>query len=157
METDVWSLAVDLHGFFKISTSRREDILDISALFEDETDLFFLRPVNTRWLSTEPVLERIANKWKTITQCFCTFVKNSTHQNKRTARNTARYQRIVEFLEPATNAIMYTTICWAIHLAKKTKTYLMMFQKEGPMVHMLWSQSCFLIKEIMEMFHNKAT
>ena len=42
LETDVWSLAVDLHGYFKISTSRREDILEISSLFEDETDLFFL-------------------------------------------------------------------------------------------------------------------
>ena len=28
-----------------------------------------------------------------------------------------------------------------------------MFQKEGPMVHKLWSSSCFLIREIMEMFH----
>ena len=90
LETDVWSLAVDLHLFFKISTSRREDIMEISSLYEDETDLFFLRPVDTHWLSTQPVLERIAIKWKTITQYFCTFVKNSTHQNERTARNTAR-------------------------------------------------------------------
>ena len=30
-----------------------------------------------------------------------------------------------------------------------------MFQKEGPMVHKLWSSSCFLIREIMEMFHRK--
>ena len=90
-----------------------------------------------------------------ITKYLCTFVKNSTHQNERTARNTARYQRILEFLEPAKNSIMYTNICWAIRIAKKTKSYLMMFQKEGTMVHKLWSQSCFLIKEIMEMFHKK--
>ena len=28
-----------------------------------------------------------------------------------------------------------------------------MLQKEGPMVYKLWSSSCFLIREIMEMFH----
>ena len=32
LETDVWSLALNLYGFFKISTSRREDILEIFAL-----------------------------------------------------------------------------------------------------------------------------
>ena len=36
LDTDVWSLAMDLHGYFKISTSRREDILEISSLFEDD-------------------------------------------------------------------------------------------------------------------------
>jgi len=62
LETDVWSLAVDLNLFFKIFTSRREDIMEISFLFEDETYLFFLRPVDSPWLLTQPVLERIANK-----------------------------------------------------------------------------------------------
>ena len=62
LDTDFWSLAMDLHGYFKISTSRREDILEISSLFEDETDLFLLRPVDTRWLLTQPVLERIQKK-----------------------------------------------------------------------------------------------
>ena len=33
LDTDVWSLAVDLHSFFKISTSWREDIMEISSLF----------------------------------------------------------------------------------------------------------------------------
>ena len=32
LKTDVWSLAVDLHGYFKISTSQREDILEISSI-----------------------------------------------------------------------------------------------------------------------------
>ena len=36
LDTDVWSLAMDLHGYFKISTLRREDILEISSLFEDD-------------------------------------------------------------------------------------------------------------------------
>ena len=115
-----------------------EKILWKFPLFEDETDLFFLRPVDTPWLSTQPVLERITNKWKTVPEYFCTFVKNSTHQNKKTARKTARYKRIVEFLEPSKNSITYSTICWAIHLAKKTKSYLTMFQREGPMVHKLF-------------------
>ena len=83
LDIDVWSFAVDLHGYFKISTSWREDILDISLLFESETDLFFLQPVDTHWLSTQPVLERIQKKWGTITQYFCTFVKNSYDQKKK--------------------------------------------------------------------------
>ena len=34
LETDVWSLAVDLHSFFKISTSRREDIIKFSLFLK---------------------------------------------------------------------------------------------------------------------------
>ena len=112
--------------------------------------------MDTRWLSTQPVLERIQKKWGTITQYFCTFVKNSNDQNEKNARKTARYKRILEFLEPGQNQLMYTTICWAIHLAKKTKSFLTMFQKEGPMVQRLWSASNVLVKTIMEMFLKKA-
>ena len=42
LDIDVWSFAVDLHGYFKIYTLRREDLLEISLIFEDESDLFFL-------------------------------------------------------------------------------------------------------------------
>ena len=42
LDIDVWSFAVDLHGYFKISTARQEDLLEIFSIFEDETDLFFL-------------------------------------------------------------------------------------------------------------------
>ena len=143
---------MELHGYFKQSTARREDLLEISSIFEDKSDLFFLQPVDTRWLSTQPVLERIQKKWGTITQYFCTFVKNSNDQNEKNARKTARYKRILEFLEPGQNQLTYTTICWAIHLAKKTKSFLTMFQKEGCMVHRLWSESNVLVSNIMEMF-----
>ena len=42
LNIDVWSFAVELHGYFKMSTACREDLLEISSLFEDETDLFLL-------------------------------------------------------------------------------------------------------------------
>ena len=42
LDIDVWSFAVKLHGYFKISTAYQEDLLEISSLFEDKTDLFFL-------------------------------------------------------------------------------------------------------------------
>ena len=35
LDIDVWSFAVDLHGYFKISTARQEDLLEISSIFED--------------------------------------------------------------------------------------------------------------------------
>ena len=95
-------------------------------------------------------------KWGTITQYFCTFVKNSNEQNEKNARKSDHYKRILGYMEPGQNSLTYTNICWAIHLAKKTKTFLKMFQKEGPMVHRLWSDSNVLVKNIMEMFVKKA-
>ena len=95
-------------------------------------------------------------KWATITQYFSTFVMNSNEQNEKNARKSDRYKRFLGYLEPGKNSLMYANICWAIHLAKKTKTFLMMFQKEGPMVHRLWSDSNVLVSNIMEMFVKKA-
>ena len=94
-------------------------------------------------------------KWGTITQYFCTFVKNSNEQNEKNARKSDHYKRILGYMEPGQNSLTYTNICWAIHLAKKTKTFLKMFQKEGPMVHRLWSDSNLLLSNIMEMFVKK--
>ena len=99
--------------FFKIFTSRKEDIMEISSLFEDETDLFFLRPVDTCWLSTQPVLERIVNKWKTITEYFCTFVKNSSHQNEKNARNCMIQE----------NSLIFETFSEFYHLFKHMLGY----------------------------------
>ena len=95
-------------------------------------------------------------KWRTITEYFCTFLKNSNDQNERNAWKTSRYKRILEFLEPGQNQLTYTTICWTIHLAKKTKSFLTIFQKEGPMVQRFWFSSNVLVKTIMEMFLKKA-
>ena len=95
-------------------------------------------------------------KWGTITQYFCTFIKNSNDQNEKNARKSDCYKRILGYLEPGQNQLTYTNICWAIHLAKKTKSFLTMFQKEGRMVHRLWSESNVLVSNIMEMFVKKA-
>jgi hypothetical protein len=147
----VFDFAVELHAYFKHSTPRREDLLVVGDLFDEETDLFCLRPCGTSWLSALPVLIRIVNKWETITTYFCEFVVKSTHQNDKRARETDRFKKIYNLLKPSQNAITFASISWAIHLATKTSTFLKMFQKEGPMVQKLWVQSALLLNDVMEM------
>lgn len=152
LDVDVWSLAVDLHAYFKLSTARREDLLDIGSIFEDETDLFLLRPVDTRWLTALPVLERISRKFKTLVHYFCEFVRNSNHPNERTARKSERYIRIYEFLKPSARSKTLANINWAIHLAGKTSNFLTIFQREAPMIHETWFRSAILLTDMAEIF-----
>ena len=73
--SDIEKFLVNVHGFFKLSTARREDVLKIREIFE-ENDQFFLRFVSSRWLTTGPVAERLVEHWASLREYFLTFLPN---------------------------------------------------------------------------------
>ena len=74
---DISSMLRKLHTWFKVSTARREDMAAIFALLE-EIDSFYLRLVDTRWLSMEPALERFLEHEGSTREYFFNFIPNST-------------------------------------------------------------------------------
>ena len=71
------TLLSSLHGFFNVSTARREEItdtaqelLDSLADFDEHLDQFFKPHVKTRWLERRPCLQRLVSIWTSIVQYF---------------------------------------------------------------------------------------
>ena len=68
LDMSLMSLLGNLHGFFKTSTARREDMVEVREELAEELedtytevlDQFFLRHVDTRWLESGPALQRLS-------------------------------------------------------------------------------------------------
>ena len=70
---------VDIHGFFKLSTARREDLDELRAELEAEGEKeFFHRHVASRWLTMGPTTERVLKHWKVLLEYFIGFLHKST-------------------------------------------------------------------------------
>ena len=148
--SDIEKFLVNVHGFFKLSTARREDILAIRELFE-ENDQFFLRFVSSRWLSTGPVAERLVEHWASLREYFLTFLPNQRDQSSKEATDTVRYQEIVQFLKPGKDVKNLARIQFLIHLCKLNKHFLLVFQREKPEIHMVFLECIELVSSYMKL------
>ena len=98
MTGNLVSLLGNLHGFFKTSTARREDMVevreDLAERLEDEftevLDQFFMRCVDTRWLESGPAIQRLLNHWDSTVEFFMAYLPNSTLQNNKMAIKSMR-------------------------------------------------------------------
>ena len=109
---DISSLLRKLHTWFKVSTARREDMAAIFALLE-EIDSFYLRLVDTRWLSMEPALERfLKHEGSTSREYFFNFIPNSKDQCNLNVKRTDTCKEIVHFLKPANHVLCQ--ICFVL-------------------------------------------
>ena len=145
---DLEKFMVNVHGFFKLSTGRREDVLMIREIFE-ENDQFFLRFVSSRWLSTGPVAERLVEHWESLRQYFLTFLPSQTDKASKDAMETIRYQEIVQILKPGRDKKNLARLYFLISLCKLNKPFLLMFQSEKPKIHLLYLECVNLINTYM--------
>ena len=146
--SDLEKFLVNVDGFFKLSTARREDMLALREAFE-ENDQFFLRYVSSRWLSTGPVAARVVEHWKSLTEYFLTFIPAQTDSSSKDAMDTARYREIVAMLKPANNQKNLTMFNFLIYLCKMNEPFLQVFQSEKPKVHRLYIDCIALIEAYM--------
>ena len=148
--SDIEKFLVNAHGFFKLSTARREEILKIRVMFE-ENDQFFLRFVSSRWLSTGPVAERLVEHWASLREYFLTFLPSQTDKSSKDAMDTVRYQEIVQFLKPGKDVKNLARLHLLIYLCKLNKPFLTVFQSEKPKIHVLYLECVKLISSYMQL------
>jgi hypothetical protein len=92
------TLLGQLHGFFKTSTARREDMVEVREelaerledTFDEVLNQFFLRHVDTRWLESGPCIKRLLEHWESTVEYFMTYLPNSTLQNNKKAVKTKK-------------------------------------------------------------------
>ena len=146
--SDIEQFLVNAHGFFKLSTSRREDVLKLREIFE-ENDQFFIRFVSSRWLTTGPVAERVVQHWQSLTEYILTFLPSQDDKCSKDAMETLRYQQMKVFLKPANNQKNLARLHFLIHLCKLNSPFLHVFQSEKPKIHVLYLECIGLINSYM--------
>lgn len=149
MDFDTDLFLVNIHGWFKLSTARREDLSKLREELEmDEVNEFFLRHVSTRWLMMEPVIIRIIKHWDPLCEYYCVYIFNSKEKAHIDARQTDRYKQIQSILKPSQRNASLARLKLALYLSSKTKIYLETFQSEKPLSHKIYPDSCILVKNI---------
>lgn len=141
---------VDIHGWWKLSTARREDMIELrNELEESNDDEFFLRHVQSRWLTMAPVSERILKHWKDLTEYFAVFLPSSDEKSHKDGVKSDRYQRIIKVLKPAENDVSQARIKFVVFLSSKTEMFLKMYQSEKPLAFRLYTDICLLVTSLL--------
>ena len=96
--TSISSLLNHLFGFFQISTARREDVVELRIELQEEHEdftealyEFFMRHTVTRWLESQPCLERLLDHWTSTTTYFMEYLPAQNDQCSKLAMKTDRY------------------------------------------------------------------
>ena len=147
----------DLHGFFKLSSARREDLLEVrqdmreelGSQFEEPMNQFFLRHVSSRWLEMLPCLERLICLWDSTKEYFLVYLRDSNSQADKKSVESERYGRILGFLKRGEELQNKTRVQYLIYIAKLCRPFLVSLQATKPMAHELMSRSVLLFKSLL--------
>ena len=93
--SEVESLAVDLHGRFKIAPCKWEDIHAVSKELGESSPLF-QHHVESRWLTLVPALQKVAEHWKPAKKYFEEFLPSQKDEFKRYTSKNGRYGHIIQ-------------------------------------------------------------
>lgn len=139
----------DVHFFFKLSSARREDY----ALIQDTTDvvaMYAKKHSSTRWLSMKYVCLRVLEQLPNLKEYFLKFLPKSKQYNE--LKKTERYQRIRSVLA---NPISEVYLSFCAFSSEDFESFLLQFQFEEPMVHMLYDGMFTLLTNLMQKFIKK--
>lgn len=146
---DIDSFAVNLHGFFKLSSARREDYRNLEAL-TSVTSQYVLRHSSVRWLTMKYVVVRIIEQWPNLKEYFLKFLPKQK-EFKKSVSPTKRYKQIVEILQ---DDLSLPYLSFVAFLSHQYEYFLLKFQSEEPLIHVLFNGMESLITALMQMFVN---
>ena len=109
-----------------------------------------LRHVETRWLSMKGIAVRITNQWENLCLYFLKFLP--TQKTFRHAVRKTRYQRIENALESDSTRVCLSFLVFAASLFNN---FLLTFQYEEPLIHLLFPKICELYSDLLQKFIKK--
>ena len=142
---EISQLCVDLHSFFKYSAAHHKDYKSVQLELDLAIENFQLH-TEVRWLSLKPAIERILEQYEAI----CKFITDLAKQGANPPKSIA-YKRIHELLvneeeRKATKAKMLF-LCNLLPVFDK---YLLLFQKESPVCHIIYDQMCSMLQTLLK-------
>ena len=136
--SDAEELCLNLYNFISKSPARREDLLVIEeALGLDE--LVLLRHVQSRWLSPVPALQRVISMKAALVKLFV----DELPKNDKNITKNDKYWTIQNALESKEVEIQMEFL---ISIKPIFDEFLTKFQKEEPMIHLLYPNCEKLLK-----------
>ena len=93
LDKNIGSLLANTHSFFKTSSARRADLVEVREELADSVedaleeilDEFFVRHVGTRWLQAGPCIDRLLKHWESTVEYFNIYLPSSPLQNNKKA------------------------------------------------------------------------
>ena len=148
--SEVESLAVDLHGWFKIAPCKREDIHAVSKELSESSPLF-QRHVENRWLILVPALQKVEEHWKPAKKYFDEFIPSQKDEFKRYTSKNERYGRIIQKFKEEEKQIL-VQMAFVINVSSPYNTFLLSFQGDGPLIHLMFSELKKLLVTVMKRY-----
>ena len=138
-----------LQHFSQYSAARREDYKAITDCTELATQ-FVLRHVQTRWLSIQKVLLRIIEQFTNLKEYYIEFLpKQKGFNYKEGVGKTERYTRIKNLLS-GPSFMPYAH--FVITVAQDFKKFVLLFQRNEPMIHALHPEMMTLMQRLLSRF-----
>ena len=143
-------LAVDLFYFFKRSPCKREDFFDIEMELGFDEELF-IRHVQRRWLTLISALKKIVKNFEPLCEYFLKELPKTATQNKtiKLLEKNETYNCICRMLKAPATLIQMNFL---ISLEPLYDRFLKLFQREDPLIHILYSEMKDLLKAFMLRF-----
>lgn len=145
LNCDVETFALNIYSWFKMSPARREDFhsVQVEVLVEAASNHVFQRHVESRWLSLGAVCERLLEQYPALKEYFLSIVPKSK------IKINDKCIKISEFLKNPKSLIYLHFVNF---LCNVFVPYLSLFQKESPLIHVLYSKLNELVRNIMFKF-----
>ena len=143
-------LAIYLFYFFKRSPCKREDFIDIEMELGFDEELF-IRHVQCRWLTLIPALKMLVKNFEPLCEYFLKELPKTASQNKtiKLLEKNETYNRICRTLKAPATLIQMNFL---INLEPLYDRFLKLFQREDPLIHILYSEMKDLLKAYMLRF-----
>ena len=146
---------IDVYYFFVQSAARWEDC----QLVQEKLGLpkhKFVKHLDVRWLTLSQAIDRILVQWDGLLEYF---LKTLPKQQPNVAK-VPRYTRIKKHLD--FNVVTLVQLHFLRSVAGIFTEFLAFFQREEPLIHLLYDWMCELVRKIMgrfvkrSAFHGKA-
>jgi len=133
---DVDQFANDVFSWFKLSAARREDYGEVQTeVLLESAGEFFLYPVSSRWLSLEPVCQRLIEQYLALLQYFLkTLPRSGCIASVLTGD---RYKSIKAALEDESTVVYLNFVA---SVTASLTEFLKLFQAGEPLVHLLYDK-----------------
>ena len=143
-------LVLDLFFFLKASPCRKEYFFETQLGLGLDSGLF-INHVQSRWLTLIPAVKRVLICWDAVKKYFLIELPRIMAKEKKEAslKNNERYKRICQKIK---NPEIFVHLHFLQNLESVFHPFLTLFQKEEPLIHILYHKLSELLRTIMFRF-----
>ena len=146
---NVDQFAIDLHFFFKLSATRREDYRGVSKL-TDVTTHYVIKHCQNCWLSLDKVLVKITEQYGNLKEYYLkTLPTLPGFKGENGVNQAERYKRIANVLTSKT-ALVYMS--FIVYMCQDFKEFVVPLQSTKLKIHLLYAKCATLVKDLLSRY-----